>query len=74
VLTICLACDFQVLDLSFNGIGDNHAEALQQLFRSNTSLVHLDISNNHMTRKSVEVISQGLNVNRTMRGIHVSGK
>ncbi|CAG9317234.1 unnamed protein product [Blepharisma stoltei] len=67
----------QQLDLSWNALGRNHnieaASALSHAIQTNTTLLHLDISYNSFTSKECEELTNGLNQNHTLLGLHVYG-
>lgn len=48
-------------------------KAWSDCFRNNKTLMHVDISHNHIGWDDMEVISDGLNENFTILGIHVKG-
>ena len=49
------------------------AKSWAQCFRMNKTLIHVDIGNNNLEWLEMEIISDGLNKNHTILGIHVSG-
>lgn len=67
------------LDLSWNAGGtssDLHREAanaLSSMFASNKSLTHIDLSNNQLGPTDCTIISQGLALNHTLLGLHMTG-
>jgi hypothetical protein len=44
-----------------------------EALESNTSLIHLDISNNHIGEISCRIISSKIIFNHTLYGIHIAG-
>lgn len=81
--------NIKILDLSFNAIcgvigvkrGDKKhskqkvqaAQVWSNCFKTNTTLMHVDISHNDMQWPEMEVIGEGLKSNHTILGIHVKG-
>lgn len=68
------------LDLSFNPLSkkspdltDKYPECLADMFRVNTSIVHMDLSHTGITVGDAEVLSKGLNENHTIYGLHLTG-
>ena len=66
-----------VMDLSWNSLSshaeENCSKALSDLFRINSHLIHLDISQNMLCMQDCEILAKGLNENRTLLGLHVEG-
>ena len=63
----------KVLDFSFNSIGVPSSITvpyLNKFFTSNKTLVHLDISMNYFSIEDTLKLSEGLNSNRTIYGLH----
>lgn len=50
-----------------------YAQGWKECFQSNTSIVHIDFSNNSFSAHEVEVIAEGLKENHTILGIHMIG-
>ena len=77
VVTIPCAC--QVLDVSFNSIGGVGVDvegvtALASYLGANRSLTHLDISHNQLNgEEHLEALSEALNKNHSLLGLHVAG-
>jgi len=78
----------EVFDISYNAIGggivtkdekkikelnDNCAKAWSDAFKFNQSLIHVDISHNHLRQPEVEIIGAGLKFNHNILGIHLVG-
>ena len=49
------------------------AHAWAAAFKDNRTLVHLDLSHNYFDSQELEVVSQGLDKNHTILGIHFGG-
>lgn len=56
-------------ELFARGFGEAWAEA----FASNKSLLHVDMSHNHLEQTDVEIIAEGLRDNQQILGIHFAG-
>ena len=56
-------------ELFSRGFSENWADA----FSSNKSLLHVDMSHNHLETTDVEIIAEGLKDNQTIMGIHFAG-
>ena len=54
------------IDLSQNPLGDNGAILLSECFPKSTSLVHLDLSSTHITRKGANEIFIKLSQNKSI--------
>jgi hypothetical protein len=66
----------KVLNLGWNNIGSTQsklfADTLNQLLQDE-SLAHLDLSHNSIKKEACAIISQGLNNNHTLFGLHIEG-
>ena len=62
----------QVLDLSFNGLS-SAVPALLEFVSTNSTLAHLDLSHNGFRAEHLEPLAQAFKMNRTIRGLHLSG-
>ena len=66
----------KVLNLGWNNIGSTQsklfADTLNQLLQDD-SLAHLDLSHNSIKKEACAIISQGLNNNHTLFGLHIEG-
>ncbi|XP_075699906.1 uncharacterized protein LOC142664626 [Rhinoderma darwinii] len=62
----------KVLDLSYNGFGNEGALALGEALRVNSSLLHLDISCNRINDEGIRLMCKGLESNETMRVLKLS--
>ena len=49
------------------------AQVWADTFKSNTQLVHLDLSYNSFERRELEVIGEALKENHTLMGLHIEG-
>lgn len=49
------------------------AIALSKMFQENSTLIHMDLSHNNFSVEDCEIISKGLNQNRSVLGLHMSG-
>ena len=49
------------------------AQAWSDAFLDNHTLIHLDFSHNNFDSSELSIISQGLNENRTIYGLHIQG-
>jgi len=70
------ASKLKVLDLSWNSLGQNgsqFAKAFATYIGANTTLVHLDLSNNYITMEDAKVIAEELKHNHTLYGFHFQG-
>ena len=80
--------NIRIFDISFNSIGGgimtgnalkrarlktDYAKSWAQCFKVNKTLIHVDIGNNNLEWFEMEIISDGLNRNHTILGIHVNG-
>ena len=67
----------EALDASWNALGrDENMEvikALEKVFGENTSLLHLDLSNNYFTLEECTLLADSLNCNHTILGLHMDG-
>ena len=61
----------QVLDVSFNAIGDDGAEALAEALHTNNSLQVLNVSNNVISVDGAKVLAGALHVNKTLKTLHL---
>lgn len=46
---------------------------LSEMFRLNKTLIHLDLSQNNITKLNCEKMMEGLKMNHTLLGIHMGG-
>lgn len=46
---------------------------LQNMFRENRSLIHLDLSHNNLSRDDCDLMAEGLKENHTLLGFHMIG-
>ena len=70
------ASKLKVLDLSWNSLGQNgsqFAKAFAAYIGANTTLVHLDLSNNYVTIEDAKVLAEELKNNHTLYGFHFQG-
>ena len=67
----------EVLDVSWNSLGKEPSletcRALSRVFGENTSLKHLDLSNNYFNLEECEHMAQSILANHTILGIHMEG-
>ena len=49
------------------------AKAIARCFEKNSSLFHVDLSHNNLNAKTLKIISQGLQNNHNIYGIHIEG-
>jgi Ran GTPase-activating protein (RanGAP) involved in mRNA processing and transport len=78
----------EVFDISYNSIGggidkrdekkakemrEKCSKAWSDCFKFNQTLIHVDISHNHLRKAEVEVIGLGLKYNHNILGIHLIG-
>ncbi|CAI2364059.1 unnamed protein product [Moneuplotes crassus] len=69
----------KILDLSFNPLSkknedsDEYPQCLSDMFRENSSLMHMDLSHTGITAEDGKIIEKGLNENHTIFGIHLTG-
>ena len=67
----------KVLDISNNKLYKNYKKENTQywshMLKNNTGLIHLDFSCNKMPETAFEPISEALNGNKTLHGVHVDG-
>lgn len=67
----------EVLDVSWNSLGKEPSletcGALARVFGENTSLKHLDLSNNYFNLEECEHLAQSILANHTILGIHMEG-
>lgn len=75
------AVPLQTLDLSWNGLGKHRVDGqcgvvalLADYLATNKTLTHLDISHNRMVAADLPTLSEGLNKNHTLMGLHVAGE
>ena len=67
------------MELCFNPIGNKHKQkvdccpAFSELFKQNTSLLHMDMSVCGFTSTDCEKLSVGLNQNHSLIGLHFNG-
>lgn len=61
----------KILNLSWNGIGNEGALALGEALKVNNMLVHLDISNNQINDKGAKKLCRGLEVNGKLKILKV---
>lgn len=61
----------KILDLSWNGFGNEGALALGEALKVNNVLVQLDISTNHINNEGAEKLCKGLEVNGNLRILKV---
>ncbi|ETE63493.1 hypothetical protein L345_10747, partial [Ophiophagus hannah] len=57
----------KILNLSWNGFGNEGAFALGEALKVNTTLAELDISNNHISNEGAIKLSKGLEMNGSLR-------
>uniref|UniRef100_A0A8C8VDT6 Leucine rich repeat containing 74A n=1 Tax=Pelusios castaneus TaxID=367368 RepID=A0A8C8VDT6_9SAUR len=62
----------KILDLSWNGFGNDGALALGEALKLNNILVQLDISNNHINNDGAGKLSRGLEVNGNLKILKLS--
>ena len=72
------SCATQTLDLGFNrlgggGLAHEALGALADFLKVNTSLHHLNLSNNNIKREHALILAQGMQDNRTLLGLHMTG-
>ena len=46
---------------------------LQNMFRENKTLIHLDLSHNNLKKQDILIMEEGLRENHTLLGIHMVG-
>lgn len=65
----------KVFDMSWNliGGGNDSCEALCNLLRGNTELIHCDFSGNSFSLQECKQIAEGLQLNTTIYGFHFKG-
>ena len=66
----------KVLDISWNTIGNGMPTAVPnvcEFFKTNKTIVHLDMSNNNFSYDETVEISKTLPLNRTIYGLHFIG-
>ena len=67
----------RVLDLSWNSIGrakkKTFSHKLSELLGTQETLLHLDISHNHLRAEDCSILAQGLTPNHSLWGIHIRG-
>lgn len=65
----------RVLDLSWNALGRSPlvSSALSRVVKENSTLQHLDLSNNYLTSSDIDLVAEGLRSNHTILGVHVEG-
>lgn len=61
----------KILNLSWNGIGNEGANALADVLKVNDVLVHLDISNNQIDNEGAKKLCRGLEANEKLRILKV---
>lgn len=70
------------VDLSWNRLGNHHrsggkavvpAKALAEVFETNSTLFHLDISYNNIGSEDCALLAESLQKNSTLFGLHVAG-
>ena len=69
------------LDISWNALAStglrtsdrSFAKQISDMFAVNVKLLHLDISNNHLTTADCVAMSEGLKKNHTLLGLHMVG-
>lgn len=61
----------KILNLSWNGIGNEGALALGEALKVNNVLVHLDISNNQINNEGAKKLCRGLEVNGKLKILKV---
>ena len=61
----------QVLDVSFNAICDDGAEALAEALHTNNSLQVLNVSNNVISVDGAKALAEALHVNKTLKTLHL---
>uniref|UniRef100_A0A8C5QDX0 Leucine rich repeat containing 74A n=1 Tax=Leptobrachium leishanense TaxID=445787 RepID=A0A8C5QDX0_9ANUR len=61
-----------VLDLSYNGFGNEGALALGEALKANMSLQRLDISCNRISNEGARLLCKGLETNETLRVLKLS--
>lgn len=61
----------KILNLSWNGFGNEGAFALGEALKVNTMLAELDISNNHVSNEGAIKLSKGLEMNGSLRILKV---
>ncbi|KAG8126352.1 hypothetical protein E2320_021441 [Naja naja] len=62
----------KILNLSWNGFGNEGAFALGEALKVNTMLAELDISNNHISNEGAIKLSKGLEMNGSLRILKMS--
>jgi hypothetical protein len=67
----------QALDLSWNSFGSSRADeamlSLSNALSRNDTLTHLQLDNNHITGNGAQILQRGLDINRTLLGLHIAG-
>ena len=52
---------------------EEYAERWSKMFRTNKSLIHVDMSHNHIKEIDCEIIAEGLKSNHNVLGLHFQG-
>jgi len=66
----------RVLDLSWNSLGQNgsqFAKSFAAYIAGNTTLIHLDLSNNYINKEDTKIIAEDLKANHSLYGLHFHG-
>jgi len=66
----------KILDFSWNSLGLNgshFAKAFGSYIATNTTLAHLDLSNNYINKADAKIIAEDLKSNHTLYGFHFAG-
>lgn len=75
--SLCENESIRVLDLSWNSLAspneENCPKALAEMFRMNSKIVHLDISNNMLGMSDCKELRTGFLENHTILGLHIEG-
>ncbi|XP_072479271.1 leucine-rich repeat-containing protein 74A isoform X1 [Notamacropus eugenii] len=62
----------KTLDVSWNGFGNEGAQALGEALKVNSTLAYLDISSNHLNNEGAIKLGKGLELNETLRILKMS--
>lgn len=62
--------NLKVLDLSWNELGFEAITAVNNFFKKNNTLLHLNLSNCNITVKDTQELSEGIKCNNTIIGLH----
>ena len=71
-----LAPKLRVLDFSWNSLGLNGSQFAKNFaayIAENTTLIHLDLSNNYINKDDAKIIAEDLKLNHTLYGFHFYG-